>query len=345
MRKGSAKYFIIASIFALALFAYYSWTPGSPKLFGTIKGVNLEAPPRPFSSDKLAPIKDIEANWISLIPYGFSYKGKPNVHFDGSRQWWGERSDGIIEMIKYAKEFDLKIMLKPHVWVIGQGWAGDYTLENDSIWQIWEKDYAKYILNYAKIAQEYKVELLCIGTEYRISASQRPDYWRQLIGEIKEIYDGKLTYAANWDNFANITFWDDLDFIGIDAYYPLSDEKEPSLEVLEKGWQEPFKEIEAMHTQWRKPIIFTEYGYRSIEYPCMGHWKLKTDTIQANMIGQKNAYEALYQVFWDKEWFHGGFLWKWHVHHERAGGAQNKRFTPQNKPASEVIKKWYKLNQ
>jgi hypothetical protein len=41
--------------------------------------------------------------------------------------------------------------------------------------------------------------------------------------EIRKIYTGKLTYAANWDDFDKVPFWKELDYIGIDAYFPLSD--------------------------------------------------------------------------------------------------------------------------
>ena len=91
------------------------------------------------------------------------------------------------------------------------------------------------------------VELFCIGTELSF-ASQKTDKWKELIQKVKTSYDGKLTYAANWDNYKNIKFWDDLDFVGIDAYFPLSYTTKPDLEELKNGWNKWSMEIENFFT-------------------------------------------------------------------------------------------------
>jgi len=58
-------------------------------------------------------------------------------------------------------------------------------------------------------------------------------------------------------------------------------------------------------------------------------------------MAQANCYEALFQKFWEEEWFQGGFLWKWHMINENAGGESCKKFTPQNKIALSVVSSWY----
>jgi len=45
--------------------------------------------------------------------------------------------------------------------------------------------------------------------------------WKKLIQNIRKIYSGQLTYAANFDNYQNIAFWEDLDVMGINAYFKL----------------------------------------------------------------------------------------------------------------------------
>jgi hypothetical protein len=62
------------------------------------------------------------------------------------------------------------------------------------------------------------MELFCFGTELGIQSQKRLQYWAQLIVKKKNI-KGKLTYAANWDDFDK-PFWNELDYIGIDAYFP-----------------------------------------------------------------------------------------------------------------------------
>ena len=47
-------------------------------------------------------------------------------------------------------------------------------------------------------------------------------------------------------------------------------------------------------------------------------------------------------VFWgDKPWFAGVYWWKWYPTHGRAGGPGHGGFTPQNKPAQQVMTDWY----
>ncbi len=47
-------------------------------------------------------------------------------------------------------------------------------------------------------------------------------YWRELIGNIRDVYAGPLSYAANFDQFQEVGFWDALDVVGVNAYFPLS---------------------------------------------------------------------------------------------------------------------------
>jgi len=307
-----------------------------------IDGVSLVAPPNPIDSFELYSVNKINAGWVAVIPYAFSRPGKPEVNFDYERQWWGEKPEGTVKTIQMAKALNLNVMLKPHVWVRGQGWAGDFDLETEEDWLVWEGNYRNYIVSFAKIADSMNVEMLCIGTEFRRPAKERPAFWKGLIKEIRSFYSGKITYAANWDNYQNISFWGELDYIGIDAYFPLSEAKTPSVEEIKAGWQAPLQEIETFQATYQSPVLFTEFGFQSIDYATAGHWKYNQDTLNINLDAQAFAYEGTYQALKEREWFAGGFLWKWHAWHDKYGGPDCKRYTPQNKPAQDIIAKWYK---
>ena len=47
-------------------------------------------------------------------------------------------------------------------------------------------------------------------------------HWRALIADVRAVYAGPLSYAANFDQVEDVGFWDALDAIGVNAYYPLS---------------------------------------------------------------------------------------------------------------------------
>ncbi len=304
-------------------------------------GVCLVAPREPITAQALMPIREINADWVAIVPYAFAREGEPEIYYAHSSRWWGEGAEGVIQTIAYAKQLGLKVMLKPHVWIRGQGWAGDFTLKTEEDWQQWERSYQEYLMTMTHIADSMQVELLCIGTEYRKAVVARPDFWRTLIDTIRHQYTGQLTYAANWDNFENVTFWDQLDFIGIDAYFPLCEQQTPDEATLLAGWQAPLRSIRRIQRKFEKPVLFTEYGYRSVDYTSRGHWLSKEEDRAINMEAQKNAYQALYKVFWNEPWFAGGFIWKWFTENEMEREEAHTGYTPQNKPVLEVVKQIY----
>lgn len=310
-------------------------------LRGKINGVSLVSPPNVISQADVASVDSVGANWVSIIPYAFSHGHTPQVYFDHERQWWGERTEGTRKLIEFAQHAGLKIMLKPHVWVQGDGWTGDFVLETESNWTAWEKAYSQYILTYAKMAEKYHVEMLCIGTEFRQVVKRRHEFWSGLIAVVRKTYNGKLTYAANWDNYTQVNFWDDLDYIGIDSYYPLSEDKTPTTSELIIAWKPIKDSLQKLSETYNKPILFTEYGYKSCDYATAGHWITDKKEEVYNTTVQENAYQALYEVFWKQNWVAGGFLWKWFPYDARSLNGENTAFTPQRKPVKKIIKRWY----
>lgn len=137
---------------------------------------------------------------------------------------------------------------------------------------------------------------------------------------MREHYKGKLTYAANWDEYKRTPFWTQLDYIGIDAYFPLTDARTPSLEQLKEGW-EPWKaNIAALAKRHERPVLFTEFGYRSIDYTARRPWEANRSDTGLNLQAQVHATQAILEEFWKEEWFAGGYVWKWFLAHETAGG-------------------------
>lgn len=101
------------------------------------------------------------------------------------------------------------------------------------------------------------------------------------------------------------------------------------------------KEIEKVQKQYAKEVLFTEFGYRSVDFATKQPWDSSKIDGQVNLQVQQNGLKAIYNIFWKENWFAGGFLWKWFHNHEKAGGLDNNRFTPQNKPTQQLIKQLY----
>lgn len=319
---------MLANIFKVLLVAFFSITNGCSQT-------------ETKSLDE--PIADVNANSIAIMPYAFCTPENPVIKFpvikfNNHGQWWGENDEGVIGSIKMAHAKKWSVMLKPHLWIAHGIYTGEFKLDTEKDWQLWEDSYRDYILHFATIADRQKVELLCIGTELGTAIKERPQYWQVLIDTIRQVYGGKLTYAGNWDDYKNFPFWHQLDYIGVDAYFPLVSNRTPSVSSLNNAWEKHISELEKISTKNNVPILFTEYGYRNVDHNAKEPWKENEG--RQNDEAQANSYEALYQSFAGKDWFAGGYLWKWYVdkgHH----GRREIDFTPQGKTAEKVIAKWY----
>jgi hypothetical protein len=307
-----------------------------------INGISFVASHSKIDAENVKPVLNVNGNFVALMPFGFIRDiTSPEVRYNSTRQWFGETKKGLEHYAQEFKKVDVKIMVKPQIWVSRGIYTGFIEMNSEEDWKVLEESYEKFILDYADIAQQMNVEILCIGTELEKFVAKRPDYWSQLIKKIRKVYKGKLTYAANWDEFKRVPFWKELDYVGVDAYFPLSDKKTPSVSEFELGWKKHKQEIIKVQRNSNKPILFTEYGYRSIDYTGKKPWESNRVEGQVNHQAQKNATQAIYNQFWKEKWFAGGFIWKWFHNHENVGGANNNRFTPQNKPTEQLIKKLY----
>lgn len=304
------------------------------------KGINLVAPIIELKNSTFDELKANHINSISLIPYAFVNVDDASVHYNNKRQWWGERTEGIIASNQIAHDYKMTVMLKPHLWINHNFYTGNLDFSTDAEWKKWEANYEKYILDFAQLAQKENIELFCFGTELGNSVAKRPEYWLQLIQKIKKIYFGKLTYAANWDDFDKVPFWNELDYIGIDAYFPLSDAKTPAVTDLNDSWKQYIIKMEKLHTTTNKKILFTEFGYRNSDQAAKEPWT--ENQIIINNLAQANGYESLFQTLTQKAWFAGGYAWKWYADAYHKEQRNSVDYTPQEKPALEIIKKWYK---
>lgn len=274
--------------------------------------------------------------WVAVIPYFYQEnENSKKINAPKTIGLWSKRDSLLIAGITKLQKKGLFTMIKPHLWM-SSGWRSNISFEDKNDWNVWFTNYRKAILHYATMADKTNAKLFCIGTELRSSLEQKPNAWLQLIKEIKNIYKGKLTYAANWDEtFEFKEFWEELDYIGVQAYYPLTKNKNPSLEDIKEGWKPYIKQLKEISSQLQKPILFTEVGYRSDVYATAKPWawgstferlyKKKSDKTQLL------AYKAMYQSLWNEPWFVGTFPWEWN----------SGDFPIYKKPAQNEIAIWY----
>ncbi len=318
--------------------------PSSFSLEGEkINGVHLESPETEMEEDYVSPVRRVHANWVALVPYVFIDQKEGSLHYPSSENWWGDAGKGLLKSIHLAKTNRLKICLKPHYWLVEEeSWAGELTFSEQK-WLRWEKQYEAVMLQFARLADSLDIEMLCLGTELKSAVVERPAFWQKLIPKIRQVYQGKLIYAANWDNYQAVKFWKALDFIGINAYFPLVKAKTPQIRELQYAWNKHTFSLERFAEQQNRQVLFTEMGYRSTDFCAWRQWEIeqRSSNQKVNLLAQENAMEALFRSCWDKPWLAGGFLWEWHAHDTKAGGPMHSNYSPQHKPVEKTIAKWY----
>ncbi len=342
------KYILFSTALLLLAIAFSKTKTGealvhSQAKHGKINGLTLVAPPRPFPENPMPAINSVGANWIAVIPYAFTRQGVPDVRFNENEgHWWGERPVGVRETIRLAHEAGLKVMLKPQVW-IPKGWTGALDFPSDSAWASWENSYERYILRFASLADSAGAEMFCLGTEFGKAIERRPEFWTSLIPKIKAAYHGKLTYSSNWDDWERVPFWGQLDYIGLSGYFPLVESKLPSVEELKTAWKPICKRLRAFSAAQGKPVLFTEWGYLSVDSCGWRNWELEQGIKSRNINeqAQANCMEAMLATFQLEECWAGSFLWKWFPNMHGHEGYPERDYTPQGKLAEKVLRKWY----
>ncbi len=240
--------------------------------------------------------------------------------------------------IQAAHALGFRVMLKPHVDLMhdhlpcGRYWRGEIgTGFSELDWKQWMASYMQMFLPYAQLAQEEKVEMLSINCELYVANAKAAPLWRNLVASVRQVYSGKLTLASNWSPAPDtLTWWDALDYIGVDAYFPL---KGKTVEELVSEWRPVLESIGALSAKQNKSVIFTELGFPN------GNGLRNYTPSAADYDMQATHYEAVFQATASLDWFLGTFWWNWET--DAAYAAGDDCFTPQWKPAVDVLRKHY----
>ena len=314
-----------------------------------VRGMSLVAAQSPIQDNPIQQLKTLGVNSVALLPYYYYTPGDPTIDEisrcpDPNCPHGPSTRAAVLEALQRAQTEGLAVMIKPQLWAMEE-WVGELSFATEQDWLTFEQNYTNFILDWVRVAAAYQVEYFCVGTELRIFVAQRASYWQRLIPQIKAIYSGKLTYAANWDDYQEVPFWNQLDYIGVDAYFPLTFKKEPPVCLLQELWQ-PYKEQMAAYSKaQQKPILFTEFGYLSVESAAYNTWELEAN-IQKTVVNeqaQANALQALLVEFAQEDWWAGGFQWKWYADMLSAQCEWNlaNDYTPQNKKSTAVLQLLY----
>jgi hypothetical protein len=315
----------------------------------------LETPQGPQGT---AAIRATGANYTAIMVTQYMQASTSNTiapetatspGYNSSKDPLSPTDAAVIAAIKNAQAQGLVVFLKPQVDSLDGVFRGDFMPSDPAAWFA---SYQTFILHYAQLAAQNNVGGLIIGTELAsLTKATYQSNWFNIIAEIRTAYPSlTLAYGANatysGDEFTTVSFWDKVDLIGVDGYFPLTNQADPTVAQLVAAWthnQNGYNIVaglKALSTKYNKPVIFTELGYVSAPGTNEAPYASAAPNAAYDPTEQQNCYEAFFEVFSQQtSWMKGVFWWAWTV---SPPSANDTGYTAQNKPASTVtLPKWF----
>lgn len=253
------------------------------------------------------------ANWVSVTPFGRVNDIHPTGVSMNFEVPFAENRKAVLAAIRQAHQAGLRVFLVPHLWVESGEWRGFIDPGSDANWAKWATSYQHFVLEWAHVAQQSQADMLAVGVELRRwLTTDRAPLFLPILRQVRAVYSGPLTYAANWDDAEDTVIWGDLDAIGINAFYPLTSHQDATFQELLNSSRSIAVQVSQLASRWHKPVVFTEFGYTTRKDPALQPWVWPEAL--ANVVidprAQAQAYRALLAAFIDQAWFAGLFAWR-----------------------------------
>ena len=269
--------------------------PGSGQIWGTKK-----------MDESLARLQALGISDVAIHPYAW-------VGRDGTVRFTpAARMDYLRRAVAYAKARGVRLFWKPHLGYWGRfSWRGEITFSSDAAWRRFFRDYEAFIVDQARFAQKVGAPIFSVGLEYERTVHDRR--WRRIIAAVRAVYTGTLTYGANWDGIERVPFWDALDVIGVQAYFPLAGARGDDVKKadLRRGWKRVLDRLRPLSERYGKQILFTEIGYARSEALAQRPWEAATDSGPAAVALRRRAMEVAFEVLPQQPFLRGMYWWKW----------------------------------
>ncbi len=302
----------------------------------------------------LLKMSQMGTNTVTINAWWFTPSVTSTAIAPNTSSKYGTSDTSLESAISYAHSLGMKVILKPMLDVNDGTWRANIN-PSAANRNTWFTNYSNFINHYATIAQNYNVEMLSVGCEL-CDVEQYTSNWTTVINNARALYTGPLTYSANWSpngslgGYTNIAWWNQLNEVGIDAYFPLTNTNDPSEASLQAAWTSQANSLHTWLSNYNTAhssnlkMLFTETGYASYvgtnKTPYSGPSNSTTPAL--DLTEQANSYQALMSVMSQQSWWDGANWWNW-TSNPNDGGSSNNNYTPQNKPAQQVLSQFYLL--
>lgn len=321
-KVGTIGAIVVALGLALALWCAPEAVPAPAVAPAPIRGMTISCPTWGWewgSDEMVATMEQLAAmgvGWVAIHPYA-------RIGDEGAVTFRGLDPDNppewLTRPIAEAHRLGLKIMIKPHLayWGGRFDWRGAIAFSEPEQLDRFFADYTAWIEVVAAVTAD--ADLFVVGTELD-GLAEHEQRWRAVIAAARARHKGPMTFASNWDRYEGVAFWDALDYIGVQGYFPVLQDGVPTATdaALEQGWADIAARLRGYSHKQGRPILLTELGYNRSARAPWKPWDYSTGGEGADDIQQRCLRAALAAIDAEPA-IRGAFLWKWFPGEARRG--------------------------
>jgi hypothetical protein len=276
------------------------------------------------------------ATWISLTPFGRAWDLKATGVGQSFELGLVENQRGVARAVRQAHARGLRVLLVPHLWVESGEWRAEIDPDTLEGWRRFAESYRAFVLEWARLAARTSVDMLAVGVELRswVTTTHAASFL-PILRDVRQVYAGLLTYAANWDDVDQTVILGELDVIGVNAFYPLTEQPSASDAELVRGGQAVAEKIKALGELWQKPVVFNEFGYTARTDPALRPWEWpdKMKSVRVDARAQAAAYRGLLSGMLTSPELVGGFVWRLYADPDDLSQEAEWGFSPRGREA------------
>jgi hypothetical protein len=292
----------------------------------------------PGSDQALASLAGTGANWVAInLPLAQASGDAESVGADPALT---PTPAALAHAVATAHQQHLRVMLRPLV-VAADGTPRDSFAPADP--KAWLESYGAALAPYLEVARTSQIELVSVGTGFSGLEVSAP--WPKLIADARKGYTGALTYGAAaapgsaGGGYQAVPFWNQLDYIGVEAFFSLSPSPHPKDADLARGWKNAIAAVQAWAKQagGGKQVLFTSVGVPALAGGAAdpAHPPVGAD---ADPQVQEAAARTFFTGMNGEFGIAGAFWYAWEY---RATGGPGNPFAVQGQPALQAIQAAY----
>ncbi len=279
-------------------------------------------------------IERTAANSVIIVPNGLQDNPQSEkINFTSDASYTRQE---LKDFTEYAAERGISVILKPTVNCRNGTWRAHICFFDEDVpcepkWGNWFKSYTEFQLHYAEIAEDLGCEMFIAGCEM-VQSEKREEEWRRLIGDIKQVYKGPVSYNTDKYQEHNVKWWDVVDVISSSGYYPIND------------WENQLDRIEMVVEKYNKPFFFAECGCKSARGASLvpNDWSVRGELA---LDEQAQWYDAMFTACEKRSWVRGFSVWDWYGRlYKEEKALSDDGYSVFGKPAEKVVRDFYGKN-